>query len=78
MESYKIVAHKASIRPTTIDRRPIIGSHPKYKNIYILNGLGSRGVLIAPTLSHWLYKHIYKGSPILREAHINRFKDHNS
>ena len=78
MESYKIVAHKASIRPTTIDRRPRIGSHPKYKNIYILNGLGTRGVLIAPTLSHWLYKHIYKGSPILREAHINRFKDHNS
>tara|TARA_B100000902_G_scaffold158926_1_gene154885 strand:- start:155 stop:1243 length:1089 start_codon:yes stop_codon:yes gene_type:complete len=74
---YKIVEHKASIRPSTTDRRPIIGPHPKYKNIYLLNGLGSRGVLLAPTLSSWLYNNIYKSTPIPKEADINRFKEVN-
>ncbi len=77
-EPYKIVEHKASIRPTTIDRRPITGSHPNYKNIYLLNGLGSRGILLAPTISSWLYSHIYESSPIPKEVDIKRFKDNNS
>lgn len=71
---YKIIEHNASIRPTTEDRRPIIGSHPKYKNIFLLNGLGSRGVLLAPTLSRWLYNYIYKRIPIPKEAGVERFK----
>lgn len=75
--SYKIIDHKASIRPTTVDRRPIIGSHPDYKNICILNGMGSRGILLAPTISRWLYNHIYKSSPIPKEVDINRFKEVN-
>ena len=77
MESYKIIEHKASIRPSTIDRRPIIGSHPNYKNIYLLNGMGSRGILLAPTLSCWLYNHINKNSPIPKEADIKRFNEVN-
>ena len=76
-EPYKIVEHKASIRPTTIDRRPITGSHPNYKNIYLLNGLGSRGILLAPTISSWLYNHIYESSDIPKEVDIKRFKDNN-
>jgi len=71
---YKIIHHKASIRPTTIDRRPMIGFHPDHKNIYLLNGLGSRGVLLAPTLSCWLYNHIYKSAPIPKEVDVERFK----
>ena len=77
MESYKIIEHKASIRPSTIDRRPIIGSHPKCKNIYLLNGMGSRGILLAPTLSYWLYDYIYKGVQIPQEVDIKRFKNNN-
>jgi len=77
-ESYKIIDHKASIRPTVVDRRPIIGSHQKYKNIYLLNGMGSRGILLAPTVSYWLYDHIYNGSPIPKEADVKRFKENNS
>ena len=78
MRSYKIIEHKASMRPSTIDRRPIIGSHPNYKNIYLLNGMGSRGILLAPTLSCWLYNYIYKSSPIPKEADVKRFKANNS
>jgi len=74
---YKIIDHKASMRPTTIDRRPMIGFHPDYKNIYLLNGLGSRGILLAPTLSFWLYNYIYNGLPIPEEVDLNRFKEIN-
>ena len=76
-EPYKIIEHKASIRPTTIDRRPIIGSHPNYKNFYLLNGLGSKGILLAPTLSRWLYNFIYESSQIPKEVDLKRFKKDN-
>ena len=55
---YKVVNHVAGIRPTVVDRRPLIGGHPEYSNLFILNGFGSRGVLIGPQLSHELYKYI--------------------
>ena len=77
MVPYEVIEHSAGIRPTTIDRRPIIGSHPNYKNIYVFNGLGSRGILLAPTLSCWLYNHIYKRSLISKEVDIKRFKKDN-
>ena len=77
MIPYEVIEHSAGIRPTTIDRRPIIGSHSNYKNIYVFNGLGSRGILLAPTLSCWLYNHIYKKSLISKEVDIKRFKKDN-
>ena len=33
---YTIIDHTASLRPSTIDRRALIGSHKQYKNMYIL------------------------------------------
>jgi glycine oxidase len=35
-------------RPTTPDRRPILGRHPTHQNVYIFNGLGTKGVSLAP------------------------------
>ncbi|MFI2742947.1 NAD(P)/FAD-dependent oxidoreductase [Zhouia sp. PK063] len=52
---YRVVAHKAGIRPTVADRRPLVGQHPKYKNMYVLNGFGSRGVMIGPYVSKQLF-----------------------
>jgi len=72
-EPFKIVEHNANIRPTTVDRRPMIGSHSNFKNIYLLNGLGTRGILLAPTLSAWLYNQIFKSSPIPKEVDLKRF-----
>ncbi|MCD6543714.1 MAG: FAD-binding oxidoreductase, partial [Flavobacteriaceae bacterium] len=43
---YEIVDHTAGIRPTVIDRRPLLGIHKKYNQLAILNGLGTRGVMI--------------------------------
>lgn len=44
----EIVNHQAGIRPCTADRFPLIGQHPKYHNLLIFNGFGSKGSLQIP------------------------------
>lgn len=44
----KIMDQKAGIRPTMHDRKPVAGYHPRHPGIGILNGLGSKGALLAP------------------------------
>lgn len=39
---------QAGVRPTIKDRRPVLGLHPKHQNIGIFNGLGTKGVSLAP------------------------------
>lgn len=70
---YSIVDHIAGIRPTVKDRRPLVGTHPKYKNLAILNGLGTRGVMIAPKAAKMLYNHLENNIELNKEYAINRF-----
>ena len=70
---YHIIKHLAAIRPSTIDRKPFVGVHQDYKNIYIINGLGTRGVLLAPYLSNLLIQNIYYNKIIPVEIDVNRF-----
>ncbi|NNE32193.1 MAG: FAD-binding oxidoreductase [Winogradskyella sp.] len=70
---FDIVKHVAGVRPTVKDRRPIVGGHPDYKNLYVLNGLGTRGVMIAPYVSHHLYQHIENNVALDSEISVNRF-----
>ena len=51
---FEILSHNSGIRPTTKDRRPLLGRHTTLKRLHLLNGLGTRGVLMAPLLSEWL------------------------
>ena len=71
---YKIIEQTAGIRPTVKDRRPLVGIHEKYGQLAILNGLGTRGVMIAPKASLELYKHFEHGSALDPESDIKRFK----
>ena len=49
---YQVVKHEAGLRPATRDRHPYIGVHPRHKNMFVMNGLGSKGVIMAPWLAH--------------------------
>ena len=71
--SYTVTKQKVGIRPTTTDRRPIIGKHPAFNNLYIFNGLGSKGVMLAPYFSKELIQHICFGKPIDSEANVHRY-----
>lgn len=71
--SYKIVEQLAGIRPTVNDRRPLLGKHPIHSNLAVLNGLGTRGVMIAPTAAKQLYNYLENKIEIDKEYSILRF-----
>lgn len=71
--SYEIIEHTAGVRPTVIDRRPLLGVHPINDNMFVLNGLGTRGVMIAPTMAKQLYNFIEYKECLDKEVNINRF-----
>jgi len=66
--SFRTIGHKAGIRPAVKDRRPLIGPHPKEKNVWVFNGMGSRAVLMTPYLAQHLVEHFMYGSPLLEEC----------
>ncbi len=70
---FEILEHTAGIRPTIIDRRPVVGSHPLYKNIFILNGMGTRGTLLAPAMTEELFNFTEYSQDIDSEADVSRF-----
>lgn len=70
---YKIVKHSAGIRPTVKDRRPVVGPHKDYSNLYIMNGLGTRGVLNAPLCADHLIANLISGTPIPETISSRRF-----
>jgi glycine oxidase len=71
---FEVVSQVAGIRPTVKDRRPLVGRHKTYKTMYVLNGLGTRGVMIGPYVAQQLYNFIEKGIPLENEIDISRFK----
>lgn len=70
---YKIIAQHAGIRPTVIDRRPLVGTHSNHNCLHVLNGLGTRGVMIAPYVAKALYDSIENKVKLDQEIDINRF-----
>ncbi len=72
---FTIVEQTAGIRPTVKDRRPLVGTHPVYPKLCILNGLGTRGVMIAPTIAKNLFNHLEKGEKLDKEIDIKRFEN---
>ncbi|MEO7173497.1 FAD-dependent oxidoreductase [Flavobacterium sp.] len=70
---FEIVEHFAGVRPTVNDRRPLLGTHPKHTNLHILNGLGTRGVMLAPTLAKDLFDFIENRIPLDKTIDIKRY-----
>jgi glycine/D-amino acid oxidase-like deaminating enzyme len=70
---FEIVQHFAGVRPTVKDRRPLLGTHSQYNNIHILNGLGTRGVMLAPAMALDLFAYIEEGVPLDKAVDIKRY-----
>lgn len=68
----KITNHLAGIRPASKDRRPIVGQHSENKNMYILNGLGTKGVSLVPWCSDKLIGLMEKEIEIEKEINSCR------
>jgi len=70
---FEIIEHYAGVRPTVRDRRPLVGTHKEFKNVHILNGLGTRGVMLGPAMAKALFDHIENDTVLNAEIDINRF-----
>lgn len=70
---FEIMDQIAGIRPTVIDRRPLVGQHSNHKQLHVLNGLGTRGVMIAPYVANKLFQFIEQGKELDSEINITRF-----
>jgi len=70
---YTLLEHQGQVRPTVVDRRPLMGTHPHYQHMHILNGMGSRGVITAPQMGAYLFDHIFKKTPLPENISITRF-----
>jgi glycine oxidase len=61
-------------RPVTSDKKPILGEHPRYKPLIIFNGLGTKGISLAPYFSDMLVQWLENGGEIDKEVNVSRFK----
>ncbi|HEX2535668.1 MAG TPA: FAD-dependent oxidoreductase [Chitinophagaceae bacterium] len=71
---YTITAHKAALRPSTLERRPFVGLHPHFPAAGLLNGMGTKGTSLAPFFAQELARHLAGGAPITPEADVARFR----
>ena len=72
---FEIIEHFAGIRPTVRDRKPLLGTHPQYPEFHIINGLGTRGVMIGPWAAKKLFNAIENHITIEKSININRFSN---
>jgi len=74
---FKIVEHLAGVRPTVKDRKPLVGTYSNHDSIHILNGLGTRGVMLGPAMAKALFENIEYQKPLDKAIDIKRFAKKN-
>jgi glycine oxidase len=70
---FEVVGHEAGVRPSAKDRRPFLGLHPKYKTIGIFNGLGTKGISLAPFFAKHFCDFLENDTDLDSEVNINRY-----
>jgi glycine oxidase len=73
VSDFEITDQRAGVRPVVrVDNRPVVGVHPRWPQLAILNGLGSKGALQAPFAAQELVFALEDGKPILKEIDLCR------
>ncbi len=72
-ETVEVVHQEAGVRPTSPDRRGMIGQHPEHKNLYLFNAMGTKGYLITPLLSKEFVSYLVEGMALNSEVDVDRF-----
>lgn len=70
---YETVGQIAGVRPATQDRKPFVGMHPKYKPLAIFNGLGTKGVSLAPYFAREFTEVLLSGQSMQEAVNIQRY-----
>ena len=70
--SYEVNGQTVGMRPTVADRRPVMGEHPDAKGLFIFNGLGTKGYMLAPLLSLEMAQFMTEGKALHKEVVFSR------
>ena len=73
LKTEQIIQQQAGIRPTTLDKQPFIGTHPKHSELVFFNGFGSKGSLQIPWNCQHLADHLINNSPLHPSNNILRY-----
>ena len=68
---YSVLQKWTGVRPATKRRRPIIGRHPDWTNVYLFNGFGTKGVSLAPYWSEQLVALMIENKNLDKEVDIS-------
>ncbi len=72
---YTVIEHQAGIRPSTTDRRPYIGIHPQHPQLAVFNGMGSKGIMLAPYFAAEFAGFLAGQNEIDKESDIARYNN---
>lgn len=72
-QEFNVINHEAGIRPAVRDRKPLVGQHPDYEQLIVFNGMGSKGVLMAPFLAQQLMVSLAGTGNLSAEILISRY-----
>lgn len=69
---FEIIRHVAAVRPTVKDRRPLLGESPVKQGVYLFNGMGTKGALLAPYWAEHFANYLLEGASLDPEADLKR------
>ena len=70
---YQVIDHWAAVRPATLHRRPFVGCHPQHPQVGIFNGMGTKGVTLAPYFAQQFAQHLIYQTPLDAEIDVKRY-----
>ncbi len=70
---YEVVGHRAGVRPGTAPRRPLMGFHPEHPQVSVFNGLGTKGISLAPFFSNQFANCLIDGNNLDEEVDIKKY-----
>ena len=73
MGSAQVQEHSADIRPCTVDKSPLIGSHTQHPQLTVFNGFGAKGSLLIPWYAQRFADNLLKQTDLPKNVDIKRY-----
>jgi glycine/D-amino acid oxidase-like deaminating enzyme len=70
---FAVTGQRAGIRVNLPDKRPVAGRHPQRPRLGLVNGLGAKGALWAPSLARQWVEHLKSAAPFDPAVDVARF-----
>lgn len=68
----KLVNQWAGVRVSAPNRKPVVGEHPDYKNLFLFTGLGSKGLLYSKFVAELFADYLLHKAVPFKEISIDR------